>query len=70
MDTQLQRLLEHLKKGNRNTPIEALREFGIFRLAARINDLRARGYSIERELVPVKDRLGALKRVAEYRIEN
>ena len=68
MDSQSQRLLEHLKKGNRVTPIEALREFGIFRLAARINDLRERGHTIESELVPVKDRLGAIKRVAEYRI--
>ena len=68
MDSQVQRLLEHLKNGHRITPIQALREFGIFRLVARIYDLRASGHQIERELIAVTDRFGSPKRVAEYRM--
>jgi len=68
MESQQQRLLDHLKNGHRVTPIDALNEFGIFRLGARIFDLKARGHNIERDMVPVTDRFGEPKRVAEYRI--
>ena len=40
-------ILEHLKRHGLITPISALHQYGCFRLAARISDLRACGHSIE-----------------------
>ena len=44
-------VLKHLKTNPDITPIQALNLYGIFRLGARIYDLRAKGYPIEREFV-------------------
>ena len=54
-------ILDDLKKGKRITAMVALHKFGVFRLAARIRDLRDSGYAIQSRMV---DRGG--KRVAEY----
>ena len=45
--SQADAILEHLKAGNSITPVDALRDFGCFRLAARIDELRQRGHDIE-----------------------
>lgn len=45
--SQTDAILEHLKSGNTITPVDALRDFGCFRLAARIDELRHRGFDIE-----------------------
>ena len=44
--TQKQAILTALKRRQRLTPLDALRRFGCFRLAARIADLRADGLNI------------------------
>jgi hypothetical protein len=44
--TQAQRILIYLKTGKSLTPLEALKKFGCFRLAARISDLRSQGHTI------------------------
>jgi len=44
--TQSQRILIYLKTGKSLTPLEALKKFGCFRLAARIADLRKDGHTI------------------------
>ena len=44
--TQCEQVLAYLKKGKTLTPIDALNEFGIFRLAARCKDLRDQGHDI------------------------
>lgn len=49
--SQEQQILEHLKAGHALTPIEALQQFGCFRLGARIHDLKQRGYAIDCEKV-------------------
>lgn len=46
------------------TALDALREAGCFRLAARIADLRAAGYPIESRMVTVNG-----KRIARYTLE-
>ena len=38
MKSQNERILAHLKKGKKITPLDALEKFGCFRLAARISD--------------------------------
>ena len=49
MKTQNAQILSHLKSGKQITPIEALREYGCFRLAARVFELREIGWPIECE---------------------
>ena len=51
--TQREEILEALKQGSRLTPLDALRRFGCFRLAARIFELRAAGYPIRERPVEV-----------------
>lgn len=68
MESQTQRLLALLKAGQAITPIEALRDQGVFRLAARIYDLRARGHRIEAERVDITDRFGRPGYVNRYRL--
>lgn len=52
-----------LKKGPL-TALDALNEGGIFRLAARVNDLRNSGYNI----ITINKDLPNGKRIAEYRL--
>jgi len=47
MKSQTKNLLSHLESGRSITPIEALSLYGIFRLGARILDLRQSGYRIQ-----------------------
>ena len=44
--SQQAQILSHLKKGKRITSLEAVPLFGCMRLAARIHDLRGKGYRI------------------------
>lgn len=48
--TQKREVLQHLRRTGTLTPLEAIGVYGIFRLAARINDLRGDGYSINTEI--------------------
>ena len=57
-------ILNFLESGGSLTPIEALEKFQCFRLAARMNDLRKKGYVIETEIL--KDDNG--KSYASYSI--
>lgn len=60
--SQTEQLLRYLRRHRTITPLEALRELGIFRLAARIHNLRNE-YDIETRLV-MDDK--AKKAYAEY----
>jgi len=43
---QTEQILEHLKKYEKITSIEAIQEYGITRLSAKIHNLRKRGFEI------------------------
>ena len=45
--SQAEHVLWHLQVHRRIDPLEALHDYGCLRLAARIAELRARGYEIE-----------------------
>ena len=60
-ESQTTQILNALKKGAKITPIDALNQFGCFRLGARIHDLKAAGHNIITESV-LKDG----KRFASY----
>jgi hypothetical protein len=49
--SQCKTILEYLKEGHSITQLEATRMWDITRLAARISDLRRRGYDIVSEKV-------------------
>lgn len=63
---QQQRLLDYLQRYESITPLEALTTLGIGRLAARVHELRGKGYSIESQNVTVPTRNGKAT-VARYR---
>jgi hypothetical protein len=43
-------ILDHLKKHKCIMPMEALNLYGVYRLASRINDLRADGHNIDTQM--------------------
>ena len=59
--TQAQRILEALKRGESITALDALNWFGCFRLAARVYDLRKAGHNIKSGI-----RVGSGKPVTTY----
>lgn len=46
MTPQAQKVLKHLKRKKTITPLEAIGVFGIYRLAARIFELRKAGFNV------------------------
>lgn len=54
-------ILESLKLGRSITPLDALHDFGCFRLGARIYDLKREGYKIKSRRVQVGESI-----VSEY----
>lgn len=52
--SQNRRLLAFLQAKRQITPLQALRSFGCFRLAARVHDLRKAGHEIETVRLPGK----------------
>lgn len=62
--TQTKAIKAHLESGKSITPIDALNEYGCFRLGARIYDLKDTGMNIITEMVQQ-----GRKRFARYRLE-
>jgi hypothetical protein len=52
LENQNQLVLAYLKTGRVITPMDALNQFGCFRLAARIYELRMRGWPIHCDRIP------------------
>ena len=63
MKPQSIQILAHLWAGKSITPLEALRDFGCARLAARIKELRDKGWNISTEYETTNG-----KRYARYRL--
>jgi len=61
-ESQTAAILSALQAGRKLTPLNALNEFGCFRLGARVWDLKKQGFDVK--TVMVKTPSG--KRVAEY----
>lgn len=60
--SQADQILEHLKAGNRITPLDALNMFQCLRLGGRIYDLKKLGHPIEKEMIETPSG----KHVAQY----
>lgn len=67
--TQCQEILAAMERGRELTQLEALRDFGVMRLASRISDLRSQGHHIAKRMKRVTARNGRVCSVAAYRIE-
>ena len=66
--TQCEKILRHLKDYGSITSQEAMQEYGIMRLASRINDLRRGGVMIISETATGKNRYGEPTRYAVYKL--
>ena len=67
--TQKKVILQHLKRFGSIEPLTALREYGCYRLGARINDLRNDGYNIITEMISSVSRItGRPVRFANYKL--
>ncbi len=67
--TQRVRIMRHLQEYGSITSLEALREYGIMRLASRISELRQRGEKIERSMCSGQNKFGETIHFAEYRLK-
>ena len=68
MTGQKERILRHLQDYQTITSAEAMAEYGIMRLASRVNDLRKMGYPIQTEMVKGRNRYDEETRYARYRM--
>ena len=67
--TQCDRILRHLREVGPITQADAYREYGCQRLAARIADLREKGYVIHKRTKTSKNRYQESVSFAEYYLE-
>ena len=66
--TQAERILDYMEEFGSITQMDALRDLGCMRLASRISDLKRKGYHIESETEPVKNRYGEISYIKRYRV--
>ena len=66
--TQCDRILRHLNDHGSITSLEAMSEYGIMRLASRINDLKGMGYPILSERATGKNRYNEPTSYSIYRL--
>lgn len=67
--TQCERIIRHLQDVGSLTQAEALQEYGIARLSARISELKSAGYPIRREMVAGHNRYQEPVSYARYFLE-
>lgn len=66
--TQCDRILRHMKDFGSISSIEAIKEYGILRLASRITDLKRQGYHIISETKTGENRYGEATHYSVYRL--
>lgn len=65
---QCERILRHLEDYGSITSLEAMKEYGIMRLASRITDLKRRGYKVTSEVVSGTNRYGETTYFKKYKL--
>jgi len=63
---QTKRLLTYLEQGKTINPLSAWNELGVYRLAARICDLRKEGIEVKDRWLDVSNRYGEFVKVKQY----
>ena len=69
MMTQSERIVRHLETFGSITSLEAMREYGIMRLASRVSDLKKDGLPVRTEFVRGRNRFGEAICYARYSLE-
>ena len=64
--TQCEMIEDYLDEWGSITPLEAMRDLGIMRLASRIADMKKSGLKIKSEMVSVATRNGGRTHIARY----
>jgi hypothetical protein len=67
IESQCKRIRKYLESGKSLTALDALYQFGCFRLSARIYDLKDAGMNIEPEMIEITSD-GKKKHVAKYKL--
>lgn len=67
--SQKEKILNHLKSGRGITPLDALKLYGCFRLAAIIHNLKQEGCNIETEMMASGGKKFANYKI-KYEVEN
>lgn len=67
--TQCERVLKYMHDFGSINPQQAMADLGVYRLGARIYDLKKEGHHISRRMVSAKNRYGEAVSFAEYRLE-
>lgn len=67
--TQCEMVIAYIEEYGDITPIDAVQELGIMRLASRICDLKKQGFPIVSKMITVKNRRGKDCRVKLYSLE-
>ena len=64
--TQCEMIEDYLDEWGSITPLEAMRDLGIMRLASRIAEMKKSGLNIKSEMVSVATRNGGRTHIARY----
>ena len=64
--TQNEKVLRHLQEHRSITPLDALKEYSIMRLASRISDLKRSGFKITNKIETSKNSYGESVRYSVY----
>lgn len=67
--TQCEKIVRHLQDHGTISSLEAINEYGILRLASRVNDLKRRGYNIVGEIKTGRNRYGEKTSFKVYKLE-
>ena len=65
---QTEKIVQYMKMCGSITPVEAMRDLGVMRLAARISDIEASGVEIDRQMETSKNRFGEKTHYMRYSI--
>ena len=65
--TQNEMILKYLEDFGSITPLEALSDLGVMRLAARISELEDRGHTFDHEMIQSQNRYGKTVRFMRYK---
>jgi len=69
MATQRERILKYMQDFGSINPQQAMADLGVFRLAARISDLKRDGHKIRRRMATGRNRYDEKVTFAEYYME-
>lgn len=68
--TQCERVLDYMQRFGSITSAEAMMDLGVYRLAARISDLKDSGYNIKDVMESGKNRFGEKTSYKRYSLED